>query len=227
MQPITSFVPVSGNAKTGPIPVTYSPSTTCPDACKLKGNGCYAEGGNVALHWRKVEQRGVSFESFLTLVRHLPKGQLWRHNVAGDLPGKNNRIAPKALRKLAEANKGRRGFTFTHKPLTPTNARAIREANEGGFTVNLSADGLEEADRKTKAKVGPVVVVLPSDAPDKGNVTPEGRHVTVCPAQLREEITCARCGLCAKADRKTIVGFRAHGVWTRRVNERLHLSVVN
>ncbi len=32
------------------------------------------------------------------------------------------------------------GSTYTHKPLTPTNRALVREANENGFTVNLSAN---------------------------------------------------------------------------------------
>lgn len=222
-----SFVRISNNVKLGHIPATYSPRETCPSACGLYGAGCYAEGGNVALHWRKVRERGLPFADFLGEIRKLPRGQLWRHNVAGDLPGTNNRIAVGALKALVEANRGRRGFTFTHKPLTQINAQAIKAANEAGFTINLSADDLKQADEKAKTGAGPVVVVLPSNAPDKGNKTPEGRHVTVCPAQLRDEISCSQCELCANPKRKTIVGFRAHGTWTRKVSDRVHLSVVS
>jgi hypothetical protein len=38
-------VDVSSNAKLGPIPATYSASKTCPDACPLKDEGCYAGAG--------------------------------------------------------------------------------------------------------------------------------------------------------------------------------------
>lgn len=159
----------------------------------------------------------------------LKPGTLWRHNVAGDLPGKGDRISRRKLFDLVHAAGHTRGFTFTHKPLTKTNASAIRRANQlGGLVINLSSDDLHDADRKASAEVGPVAVVLPSDAPDKGNVTPEGRPIVVCPAQLRDNITCKTCGLCAVGARKSIVAFRAHGRWKRRVNERLrHLPVVN
>ena len=80
---------VSGNAKTGPIPVTTSSKNTCPDSCQLKGNGCYAESGRVNMHWQKVSkgERGLSFDDALDSIKALPSGSLVRHNQAGDLPG--------------------------------------------------------------------------------------------------------------------------------------------
>lgn len=113
-----------------------------------------------------------------------------------------------------------RGFTYTHKPLTPLNADLIRGANECGFTVNVSTDSLADAD--AVAAIGlPVVTVLPSGATGHGHRTPEGRHIVVCPAVLRDEITCETCKLCAIGHRKSIVGFPAHGDRKGQVTERL------
>ena len=89
------FTRVSGNEKTGPIPVTYSPSHTCPDACSLKhSKECYAKLGNVARIWRKVDNKqwGNSWENLLSEVKKIPKNNLWRHNLAGDLEVDNNTI---------------------------------------------------------------------------------------------------------------------------------------
>lgn len=44
----------SSNVKTGPIPVSTTGAQSCPNACSLKGSGCYAEGGPLGMHWRKV-----------------------------------------------------------------------------------------------------------------------------------------------------------------------------
>ena len=55
-----------------------------------------------------------------------------------------------------------------------------------------------------------VAVVLPADAPAR-LTTPAGRPVFVCPAQLRDDVTCASCQLCQRQARAGIVGFRAHG----------------
>ncbi len=209
----------SGNAKTGPIPVSTSSNSTCPDACPLKARGCYASaGGPLALHWRKVSsaQRGDDWQTFVARISALPDGQLWRHNQAGDLPGENNAIDTDMLAELAVANEGKRGWTYTHKPVTGNgnletcNRAAVRAANGMSFTVNLSADNLAEADELKAADCGPVVVVLPVGSPN-AMTTPAGHKVVVCPAQRPgSAATCATCGLCQR-QRSVIVGFLAHG----------------
>lgn len=203
---------VSGNKKTGPIPVSTSSKSTCP-TCPLKGNGCYAEGGPLRLHWDKVSDggRGVDFEQFCNEVHALPKCQLWRWAQAGDLPGTDDLIDGAALAQLVHANRGRRGFGFTHYDAEiPANGQALSSANASGFTINLSANSLEDADRLAALDVGPVVVVLPIDQ-TKPSRTPGGRFVSVCPAVVRDDVTCATCGICAHPTRRAIIGFPAHG----------------
>ena len=212
----------SSNVKTGPIPVSTSPWSTCPQSCPLRGNGCYAEAGPLAWHFRKVSEgkRGVPWSDFLTLISSIAPGSLWRHNQAGDLPGIGDDIDSGMLAQLVRAQAGRRGWTYTHKPVVGDypqatgNRASVRFANRNGFRVNLSADTLSEADELSAVDCGPVVVVLPSDSPHTVH-TPAGRKVVVCPAQ-RGNVTCADCGLCA-AQRSVIVGFLAHGRSAKRV----------
>lgn len=210
---------VSRNAKTGPIYVTTSGANTCPDACPFKKSGCYADGGPLAIHWRAVSSgaRGDSFDSFLSSVQSkIPAGALWRHNQAGDLPGDDDSLDVTALARLVAANNGRRGFTYTHKPLRDESERgAVASANANGFTINLSANGLTHADELAALAIGPVVVVLPSNQ-TQNTRTPDGRKVVVCPATIRDDISCATCGLCAIAKRDAIVGFPAHGNGKRK-----------
>ena len=211
---------VSRNAKVGPIPVSTTEATTCPPACGLSKAGCYADGGPLAIFWRKVNERkaGMAWDNFLQEVKALPKLQLWRHNQAGDLPGIGNAIDTQALAQLVKAQKGKRGWTYTHKPATPENIEAIREANAGGFTINLSANTLAQADTLAATQSGPVVVILPADA-KRAVKTPAGRHVAICPATLSEKVTCANCGLCQLTGRKSIIGFPAHGIRKRAASE--------
>ncbi|MDT8277435.1 hypothetical protein RQ734_15285 [Roseomonas mucosa] len=210
----------SGNRKVGPIPVSTTSLASCPDACPLKAGGCYAKGGPLAIHWRKVTEgaAGDDFETFTTKVASLPDGQLWRHNQAGDLPGHGDAIDGRQLGQLAAANAGKRGFTYTHKPMTrAANREAVQAANAAGFTVNLSANTLAEADTLAGLGIAPVVVVL--DAPEGervDTVTPDGRKVATCPATYRDDVTCASCQLCQRRDRKVIVGFPAHGASKRK-----------
>ncbi len=212
----------SRNAKTGPIPVSTTSAESCPNACPFNNankGGCYAESGPLAMHWRKVTQgaRGDAFGTFLDKIARLPKGQLWRHNAAGDLMGQGDTLDTIALAALVKANKGRNGFTYTHKPLTSQAERgAIRDANASGFTVNLSGNDLAHADSLYDMDIGPVVVVLPKDT-TQSVVTPKGRKVIVCPATVRDDVSCATCGICAKL-RKAIVGFPAHGTSVKKAN---------
>lgn len=208
------FVRVSGNRKTGPIPVTYTSRDTCPDSCPLKGAGCYAEAGPVRWQWNKARD---NLAALLAFIRSIPGGSLWRHNVAGDLPGNGEAIDADTLHKIARANRGRRGFTYTHKPATADNLAAIREAVAAGFIINLSADNAAAADRLAAHGL-PVVVVIPADAP-KVSRTPHGRQIVQCPAENTDRITCANCGLCANAARPYLIGFKPKGARRRAVNQ--------
>lgn len=214
------FVKQSGNSKTGSIPVTYSARDTCPPSCPHYRTSCYADAGfHTRMVWNKVTERGADIGTVCKSIRALPNGTLWRHNIAGDLPGTGETVDPVALGEIVHANIGKRGFTYTHKK----SAQAIkwaRHATEWGFTVNLSADDAGECD--TLAPHGlPLVCIVPIDAPEK-LATPQGRAIVVCPAQTRDDVTCADCGLCQRANRAVIVGFRAHGTRAKLADARAH-----
>ena len=211
--------PKSANAKTGPIPVSTTARATCPVDCAMR-DGCYAASGPLALHWNAVSSgaRGTDWSTFVGAIAQLPDGQLWRHNQAGDLPGDGHTVDPVALGELVRANTGRRGFTYTHY----RDAKSldwIRHANAWGFTVNLSANSLADADTLADTGAGPVVCVLPSDA-TQNTRTPAGRRVVVCPATQRDDVSCATCQLCAR-QRDVIVGFPAHGTRKRKIDIKL------
>ncbi len=210
----------SGNEKTGPIPVSTSSNETCPDTCPFMHNGCYAENFRLGAFWRKVSNgtAGVGWQEFIVQVENMPDnayGNLWRHNQAGDMPGVNTTLDTGKLAQLVKANAaaGMRGFTYTHKPLRSAKERkAIADANAAGFTINLSGNSPAHADTLADLQIGPVVTVLPADVQGNADLhTPAGRRIVVCPATYREDVTCASCQLCQRAERKTIVGFPAHG----------------
>lgn len=222
------LTPVSSNQKTGPLVVTTSSRATCWEGCAFYGRGCYADGGPLALHWREVTEgrRGLPWPDFLAALadalRRNP-APVWRHNQAGDLPGLGSAIDPAALGALAEVSRksGRVGFTYTHKPVlrgqapeAAANLRAIRAAARKGFVVNLSANNPGHADSLARSGL-PVCVTVPADHPAT-SATPAGRKVVVCPAQTRDNVSCATCRLCSRAERSVIVGFRFHGAGARK-----------
>jgi hypothetical protein len=210
--------------KLGPIPSSSTAGYTCPTTCSLRGNGCYAEFGLTGSWWRALSDGriGIGWKAFCKEVRQLPLWQLWRHNLAGDLPGDSDCIDLKALAELVLANAiaQARGFTFTHKPWTSRdNLSAIRGANRLGFTINVSADSVEHADAAFSLGL-PTTVMVREHASGRF-LTPLGRRVLVCPAQRSEHASCASCRWCARADRNWIVGFRAHGQMKKRLSLRM------
>ena len=219
----------SKNKKTGPIPVTTTSADSCPPSCPFREAGCYAKGGPLAIVWRQVDDIGITIKEFCQTIASLPMTTFWRHNQAGDLPGEGETIDTKALAAIVKANKGRRGFTYTHKsPFVKRNASAIAKANRGGFTINLSGNNLEHADTLADLGIAPVVSVLPKEYERgahkgeytetltdyrkrvRGLATPQGKAVAICPATYMDT-NCKACQLCQR-QRDVIVGFPAHGV---------------
>jgi hypothetical protein len=213
----TLLIKQSSNIKTGPIPTTYASRDTCPPSCPHINADCYAEAYHTRMAWKRAEQ-GADIATTARFIQAMPEGQLWRHAVAGDLWGKGETVDAAALGEIVKANQGRRGFTYTHKK-TPEAIKWIKHANAWGFTINLSADDAGEADTLADLNAAPVVCIVPMDTPALSK-TPKGRTIQVCPAQTREYMTCAVCQLCQKADRKAIVGFRAHGQKAKITDQR-------
>lgn len=206
----------SGNAKTGPMPVTTGPKSSCPNSCPMKDNGCYASTGRINIHWLRLNSKGLDFRQLVLSIRMIQRGNIWRLNQAGDLPGRGENINALKLKQIVSANKGKRGFTYTHKHVLKSNLKLIKFANDNGFTVNLSANNLAHADKLAGLNIGPVVVVTPIDAP-KTLFTPKGRKVVQCPATYKDGVTCLSCQLCQK-QRSVIVSFPAHGIAKKRVD---------
>jgi len=62
-----------------------------------------------------------------------------------------------------------------------------------------------------------VTTVLP-ETQTTNTTTPKGRKVVVCPATIRDDVSCASCQLCAKM-RDAIIGFPAHGNGVRKADK--------
>ena len=218
----------SSNSKVGKIPVTTSEESSCPTTCPFYGGGCYAKTGPQSWHWRKVSEgkRGGSWDDLAKFVSQLSTGQLWRHNVSGDLPyvtapDGQELINLALLKQLVDANKssGAKGYTYSHHKLNTHNKEALKYANKNGFTVNASCESLTQCDDAIREGL-PAVCVVDSNK-DAPTHTPDGHKVTVCPAQLHENVQCANCKLCSYSNRSQVVAFLAHGNNERKVNELL------
>ena len=197
------------------MPVTTTESSSCPTTCPHITGNCYAKSGfHLAQHWKKVtsHERGGSWSDLCDYVSSLKPRQIWRHNQAGDLPGDTQDLDSTKCVDLAKANKGKRGFTYTHYDVLNNfqNAITVNIMNHLGFTVNVSANNLDHADKLCDMDIAPVATVLPIEQ-TTNTVTPKGRKVLVCPATYKDDVSCASCMLCEKWDRNVVVGFPAHG----------------
>ena len=213
----------SSNSKTGPIPVSTTESSTCPPDCDQKET-CYAKYGPMLFHWRAVDRgdRGLEWPEFCDQIHRLPSRQLWRHNQAGDLPGNGHKIDSDAFYQLVQANMGKRGFTYTHYPLTVENLSMMEAATAAGFTVNVSCDSLADSDRVTDITDLPQAVVLPSTTTEKTLYTAGCRKVIVCPATYRDDVMCWNCAICHDASKeRAVIGFPAHGTKKKVIDIRL------
>ena len=216
----THLTKKSSNMKTGPIPVSTTEDKSCPPSCPLNDGTCYAQHGHLAMHWKKVSEklRGESFKRFIQEIENLEDGTLWRHNQAGDLAGSGDWVDGRKLKQLTAANKGKKGFTYTHKHKIKQNHAKIKEANDNGFTVNLSADSLDHADELKALGIGPVVGIVPADEAYNHTITTQaGNKVNICPATYQDGMTCKKCQLCQHAGRSNMVGFPAHGSGKRNI----------
>jgi hypothetical protein len=207
------LISVSSNKKTGPIAVTYSSQDTCPDSCPLKnGGGCYAEYGNVNIHWNRTTNGtyGSNWDVFCNSIKNM-NSIVFRHNVAGDLPSVNGKIHHEMMKQLVKSSEGKKGFTYTHHDVSISeNREIIKECNDNGFTINLSANNMSQVDEYINLGIGPVVTVLPENT-EKTIITKSGNKIVVCPATYKDNVTCKSCMLCAKSNRKVVIGFPAHG----------------
>ena len=209
------------------MPVTTTEESSCPSTCPhLQSGGCYAKSGPVSWHWKKVSNglRGGSWSDLTDFVSKLERGQLWRHNQAGDLGYVRSQgreyIRLDLLKSLVDANKssGAKGYTYTHHQLHTHNSEAVKYANANGFTVNSSCESMQQADAAIAQGIPAVVVV--DNSKDVATHTPDGHRVVVCPAQTRDT-NCVDCGLCAQANRTCVVAFLAHGNRAKKLNQTL------
>lgn len=212
----------SGNSQTGPIPTTVTEKESCPTTCAFFEKGCYGKYHLQGVHWRKVSnhERGVSWDQFITQVRKFVPNSLWRHNVTGDLPHILGDINPGMVDSLVRANRGKKGFTYTHHVLNTHNLKVIQNANANGFTISASTESVEVADKVMTEHNIPAVAVIPSTESRRFFHTENGRKVIVCPAKIHKgKVNCSTCGLCQQPDREFIIAFPAHGTAKNIVNQ--------
>lgn len=208
------------------------------------GGGCYAENGPQNIFWTKVTkgEMGKEFKDFVIDIKNLPDGQLFRHNVSGDLYGDGVNINISKLLQLVVASKGKKGYTYTHYTNSERNIKAVAFANKNGFTINLSANSISHANELV-GKGSPVVCVVPleyqrrylkggewleteNEYKIRMSLKPmkvaKGNVIQICPATYKDNVSCDTCRLCQKSNRSSIIAFPSHGT-----NKKLADKIAN
>lgn len=213
-------VPKSGNRKTGDIPVTYRPKSTCPTSCPfLPGSehgGCYGTGRLFASADKYAGEVDVT-EAADKIRRGMnPAARILRDRVVGDVLTEDGRLDRDYIMKIvqiATAN-GLTPFGYTHawREFTLDDLAFLRRS---GYVMNASTETPSAAGAAALTRL-PVVIV--NDTLVEGSIV-AGKRVVTCPAETREGITCADCGLCAKPGRDALIRFTTHGVAAAKARE--------
>ncbi len=238
------FIKKSSNSKVGRLPVTITESASCPKTCPHINGNCYAKTGPQSWIWSKVDKGTAGknltdWDGLANNIKALPAGQPWRMNTSGDIPHFDGLIRLDLLKQLIEANKGRKGWTYSHHILNTHNTEALKSATAKGFTINASTETLSDADAAMNKGLN-ACSIISSDNPhliaysslkDRKTYykvsqpikTPAGRRVVVCPAQTCQPTKCETCLLCSKP-RDYAIAFVAHGNNKKKLNQLLNQS---
>lgn len=201
---------------------------TCPASCPMRDQGCYAQGGRVAMVNARLEREHAG-ESVLTVARAaareiegaammgLAKGRPLRLFTSGDA-----RTAT-AARTIARAARtwlsygGAAAWGYTHA------WRDVPADSWRGVSMLASVESVADAARARAA--GYAVARVVAEHPADGRAFDEGGIRWIpCPEQTRG-VPCVACGLCFDAEglraRNAGITFAAHGQRTEHVKRRL------
>ena len=210
----------SGNSKLGVLSATYASQASCPASCPLRGSGCYAEGGLMAIHTRRVNKaESTSIEvarDEATAIDSLTGKRPLRLHVVGDCPTDN---AARLVSQAGERYQSRHGqpvWTYTHA------WRDVDQGSWGGVSVLASCETPQEVKRATAKGYATAMIVQGHESPKA--YTHNGVKAIPCQAQTRGA-TCNECKLCWRDNNLRKGGytitFATHGTRKNIINRML------
>jgi hypothetical protein len=215
----------SGNSKIGQVSATYAAQQTCPSTCPLKGSGCYAEGGMVGMHTRKLnassEANSATLEELAEMeatgIRKLSGKYPLRLHVVGDAT--TNQAA--TILSLASgehtAKSNQPVWSYTHA------WRNVSRSSWGNVSILASCETVSDA-KLAMAKGYAAAVVVSEHASDKAYMV-DGVRLIPCPQQTGRAENCVKCGLCMKAPilkaSGSVIAFAIHGQQVKKAASML------
>jgi hypothetical protein len=121
-----------------------------------------------------------------------------------------------AIARVADRS-GVRAFGYSHAWRRAT-AEDVARIDASGYVLNASCETVEDVAQALSAGFPATIA---SDSVEDGTMI-SGKRIVTCPAQSRDNVSCATCGLCAKPDRAAVVRFKIHG--TARVKARASVA---
>ena len=129
-----------------------------------------ANSFHLPMHWKKVTDgnRGDHPTIVGKIANAKEKQTHWRHNQAGDLAGNGTyNLKLKLIFSVIKANKGKRGWTYTHYDVINDkhNANVIEQMVGDGHARNIasiSVSILLDADELYDTGIAPVTTILAS-----------------------------------------------------------------
>lgn len=205
----------SQNAKIGArVAATYaSIKGTCPASCPLRGAGCYAQDGRVAMTVRRLDEGATDLEA-LAIAREEanaidagdPDGRPLRIHVSGDCStAEAARIVSGAGERWTTRGGGE-VWSYTHA------WREVSRASWGKISILASVDGTSAGAAALARGYAPAAVTGPHPMHGRAYER-DGVRWIPCPNQTRKR-TCEECRLCwdagALAAKGEGIAFSAH-----------------
>ena len=225
MSSAVSAVEVSLNSKIGRVSATYAAQQTCPQSCKLKGSGCYAESGLVGMHTKRLNQSSDARDmSVDELAMHEAialaglSGKLpVRLHVMGDA---TTNTAAKLLSDAAQYHTNKYSqpvWTYTHA------WREVERRSWQQVSILASCESTQDA-REAMSRGYAAAVVVDHHESDKAYEL-DGIKLVPCPQQTGRAATCVECGLCMRAPQLlkmgSVIAFEAHGQQAGKAKQAL------
>lgn len=208
-----------GNKKTG-VPSTYRRvGDTCPETCPWLDNGCYAQGGRVALQSKAASDATEQslFAAASAMAIAAKTGTVARLHVSGDFLRDGNVDVEYVLGLLDIAEElqkrgysGPRAWAYTH--IDPVDFEPYRQLLRGRVEVLYS-----------DVEVAGGAIVFPHARVEEVRERNPDLTVVKCLAQTTDgKRDCKSCGICweAEANQQLIV-FDPHGSREGRVRDLL------
>jgi hypothetical protein len=187
--------------------------TTCPSTCPLLEKGCYAKGGNTAIHMRGrwSNHDGQVFFDTVTDKNKVKSGAFVRITVSGDIM-LNDELDTEFLQNIIHAAIVRPDVTFyTYTHYKGTDLLRWLKIMPFNLNINISCDTTDDIVWAKQHNL-PYVIVKDLGQNRVG-------EVVQCPNQTKG-LTCDACKLCFKKDRKLQIAFKPHGMAAKSVKAR-------